>query len=107
MMLAAFIFAATLRYESILTKYDGPVFEAGAAKYEFYAEGEAGGGRKVVVHGFTPVRRGPTPEVDLQIYVAMIARKGDGTLSSRRGVKSPSPCSTSASAESSPTSARA
>ena len=29
MMLAAFIFAATLRYESILTKYDGPVFEAG------------------------------------------------------------------------------
>ncbi len=39
MMLAAFIFAATLRYESILTKYDGPVFEAGDAKYEFYAEG--------------------------------------------------------------------
>ena len=88
MILAAFIFAATLRYESSLTKYDKPVFEAGVSKYEFYAEADAGGGRKVVVYGFTPVRRGPSPEVDHQIYVAMIAPKGKGyeLVSARREV---------------------
>lgn len=86
MIFAAFIFAATLRYESILTKYDKPVFESGASKYELYAEGDAGGGRKIVVYGFTPVRRGSSPDVDHQIFVTMIARKGDGygIVSARR-----------------------
>ena len=88
MIFATFIFAATLRYESILTKYDKPVFEAGASRYELYAEGDAGGGRKVVVYGFTPVRRGSSPDINHQIFVTMIARKGDAyeLVSARRDV---------------------
>jgi hypothetical protein len=88
MIFAAFIFAATLRYESILTRYDKPVFESGASKYALYAEGDVGGGKKIVVYGFTPVRRGSSPDVNHQIFVTMIARKGDAyeIVSARRDV---------------------
>jgi hypothetical protein len=88
MIFATFIFAAVLRYESILTKYDKPVFQAGQSRYELFAEGDAGGGRKVVVYGFTPVRHGSSPDIDHQIFVAIIARKGDAyeLLSARRDV---------------------
>ncbi|HEX7421297.1 MAG TPA: hypothetical protein VF505_15515 [Thermoanaerobaculia bacterium] len=88
MIFATFIFAAMLRYESILTKYDKPVFQSGASRYELYAEGDVGGGRKVVVYGFTPVRRGSSPDIDHQIFVTMIGRKGDAyeLVSGRRDV---------------------
>ena len=81
MIFAALVFAATT-YQSMLTKYDVPIFESGKAKYEFYAEGDVGDGRKVVVYGFTPVRRGDSRDIDHYIFVTMI--KGNEILSARR-----------------------
>ena len=77
MILAALVFAATLPFQSILSKYDKPVFQAGESQYEFYSDSDLGDGRRVVVYGFTPVRRGSDPDIDHQVFVAIVARKGD------------------------------
>lgn len=80
MMLAALAFAATVaaqQYEAVLAKTDVPVFEAGEGKYEYYAENELPDGRRVVVYGFTPARKGSAADVSHEVFVTMIARAGD------------------------------
>lgn len=85
MIFASLILAATT-YQSILGRMDEPLFESGASKYEFYADGDAGEGRRVVVYGFVPVRRGSSPDFDHRVFVTLVRRKGDGyeAISSRR-----------------------
>lgn len=80
MIVAALAFAAAVasaRYESVFTKEEVPVFEAGAAKYEFYAETDLDKTRKVVVFGFTPLRRGTEADVPHQVFVTIIQWKGN------------------------------
>ena len=88
MILAALVFAATFPYQAILSKYDKPVFQAGESRYEFYSDADLGDGRKVVVYGFTPVRRGTDRDVEHKVFVTIVARKGDDyeLLSARRDV---------------------
>jgi hypothetical protein len=80
MILAALAFAATVvtqQYESVLAKTEVPVFEAGEGRYEYYAENELADGRRVVVYGFTPARKGSAADVSHEVFVTMIARTGD------------------------------
>lgn len=81
---AALLFAAVM-YKDVLN-FDPPPFQAGAAKYEFYAQGDLQDGRRVVVYGFTPVRRGTAADYEHEIFVAMITRRGPKyeIVSSRR-----------------------
>ena len=88
MILAAVVFAATFPYQSLLSKYDKPLFQAGESRYEFYTDADLGDGRKVVVYGFTPVRRGTDSDIEHRVFVTIVARKGDTyeLLSARRDV---------------------
>ena len=88
MILAALVFAATFPYQSLLSQYDKPVFEAGESRYEFYTDSDLGDGRRVVVYGFTPVRRGSDSDIEHQVFVAIVARKGKDykLVSARRDV---------------------
>lgn len=74
MIYAALVFAATT-YQSLLG-FDPPVFQAGKSQYEFYAQGDLEDGRRVVVYGFTPVHRGAQADVEHEIYVALLTRRG-------------------------------
>lgn len=88
MILAALVLAATFPYQSLLSQYDKPVFQAGESRYEFYTDADLGDGRKVVVYGFTPVRRGSDSDIEHQVFVTIVAHKGNGyeIASARRDV---------------------
>lgn len=74
MIFAALVFAATT-YQPILG-FDPPVFQAGTAQYEFYAQGDLPDGRRAVAFGFTPARRGSVADVEHEVFVALLSRRG-------------------------------